>query len=340
MSTRRALLSGLAGLALAPLALPSGGEAVERGTERAVKVSAYPFSAFSPREADLRQFGALTFLGGLELKCSDPEFGGISSGVIDADGLGFLAASDHAHWIAGRFVEQDGVLSGIEQVRIAPMIAPNGRIMKDTRYFDAEGMARRGNEVFVGVERTHDILRFDLTKGFGARGQLSEVPPGMKTLSGNQGIEALGVMPKGSFKPGALIALAERAPRPDAKGDMPGWIIGPGGGELRVKRRDNFDLTDLNFLPSGDMLLLERRFVPFMGLSFRIRRIPLALVKPGALLDGEALIEVDLAQQIDNMEALMVHQDARGRTILTLMSDDNFSILQRTLVLRFAYEKA
>ena len=47
-----------------------------------------------------------TFLGGLELRSKDPEFGGISSGLIDADGRGFLAISDHAHWITGRFVEQ------------------------------------------------------------------------------------------------------------------------------------------------------------------------------------------------------------------------------------------
>lgn len=340
MSTRRALLSGLAGLALAPLALPAGGEAVERAAERAIKVSAWPFAALSPREPERRLFGALTFLGGLELKSSDPEFGGISAGVIDADGLGFLAVSDHAHWISGRFVEKDGVLSGVEQARIAPMIAPNGRIMKDTRYFDTEGMARRGTEVHVSCERVNAVLRFDLSKGFSARGEVIEVPAGLKRLSHNLGIEALGVMPKGSFKPGALIALAERAPKGDAKGDMPGWILGPEGGELRVKRREDFDLTDLAFLPSGDMLILERRYVPFVGLSFRLRRIPLALVRPGALLDGEVLIECDLEQQIDNMEVLMVHQDAKGRAILTLMSDDNFSILQRTLVLRFALNSA
>jgi hypothetical protein len=36
------------------------------------------------------------------------------------------------------------------------------------------------------------------------------------------------------------------------------------------------------------------------------------------------------------MEALDVHRNAAGETILTVMSDDNFSPLQRTLLLRFA----
>jgi hypothetical protein len=31
-----------------------------------------------------------------------------------------------------------------------------------------------------------------------------------------------------------------------------------------------------------------------------------------------------------------VHRDDDGRVILTLVSDDNFSILQRTLILEFA----
>jgi hypothetical protein len=86
------------------------------------------------------------------------------------------------------------------------------------------------------------------------------------------------------------------------------------------------------------MLLLERRFVPLFGIAFRIRRVPLATIRPGALLDGEVLIEADLGYQIDNMEALAVHR-AGGRTILTLFSDNNFSILQRTLILRFALDE-
>ncbi len=46
-------------------------------------------------------------------------------------------------------------------------------------------------------------------------------------------------------------------------------------------------------------------------------------------------MEADYGNQIDNMEGLGIHRDARGRTILTLISDNNRSILQRTLLLRF-----
>ena len=43
-----------------------------------------------------------------------------------------------------------------------------------------------------------------------------------------------------------------------------------------------------------------------------------------------------MSHEIDNMEALGVHTDAKGQTVLTLMSDDNFNgFLQRTLLLQF-----
>lgn len=309
--------------------------------ERAVTVEAQAFSGFSVFDSAKKQFGKLTFLGGLELRASDPEFGGISSALIDADGKGFVAISDHAHWIMGRFTAQGDVLTGVEQVRIAPMIAPNGRRMKDMRYFDSESLTRMGRHYYVGVERTHDIFRFDAVNGRpSGRGALIEVPKAMKGLNGNQGIEALGVMPPPSPFAGALIAIAERAPRTSSTDDIPGWLIGGKvPGEFRVKRIGSFDITDLGFLPGGDLLVMERRFTPFFGLGFRIRRIALANIKPGALLDGEVLIEADLSQQIDNMEALMIHRGESGKIILTLMSDDNFSLLQRNLVLRFAMDE-
>jgi hypothetical protein len=53
------------------------------------------------------------------------------------------------------------------------------------------------------------------------------------------------------------------------------------------------------------------------------------------MLDGDVLIEADLGFEIDNMEGLAVHQDG-GQTILTLISDDNFSFIQRTILLEFA----
>jgi hypothetical protein len=67
----------------------------------------------------------------------------------------------------------------------------------------------------------------------------------------------------------------------------------------------------------------------------RIRRVPQSAIAPGALVDGATLIFADMAYQIDNMEGLSVHRNQQGEIILTLVSDDNFSAVQRTLLLQF-----
>ena len=66
-----------------------------------------------------------------------------------------------------------------------------------------------------------------------------------------------------------------------------------------------------------------------------MRRIALGEIKPGAVVDGPVLFDVDLGYEIDNMEGLSVHRSASGEVVLTLISDDNFSAVQRTLLLQF-----
>ena len=47
------------------------------------------------------------------------------------------------------------------------------------------------------------------------------------------------------------------------------------------------------------------------------------------------MLEADLLYQIDNMEGLAITTDPDGTPRLTIVSDDNHSILQRNLLLEF-----
>ena len=60
-----------------------------------------------------------------------------------------------------------------------------------------------------------------------------------------------------------------------------------------------------------------------------------ATIRKGALVDGAVLLEADMAYQIDNMEGLDVWRRDDGALIVSLISDDNHSILQRNLYLEF-----
>ena len=59
------------------------------------------------------------------------------------------------------------------------------------------------------------------------------------------------------------------------------------------------------------------------------------MIAPGALADGEEIFAADMAHEIDNLEAIDVHVTEAGETVVTMLSDDNFSMLQRTLLLQF-----
>ena len=112
-------------------------------------------------------------------------------------------------------------------------------------------------------------------------------------------------------------------------------VGGPTPGQFSVRRTNNFDVSDAVLLPSGDLLLLERKFSLVEGIGIRIRRIALTSVAPDAVVDGPAIFEADLGHEIDNMEGIDAHVTPEGDTVLTMVSDDNFSIIQRTLLLQF-----
>jgi hypothetical protein len=82
-------------------------------------------------------------------------------------------------------------------------------------------------------------------------------------------------------------------------------------------------------------LVLERKFSLLSGIGIRIRRIALTSVAPGAVVDGPPIFDADLGHQIDNMEGIDAYVTPDGETVLTMVSDDNFSMLQRTLLLQF-----
>ena len=48
-----------------------------------------------------------------------------------------------------------------------------------------------------------------------------------------------------------------------------------------------------------------------------------------------SIFNADLGQEIDNMEGIDAHVTPEGDTVLTMVSDDNFSMIQRTLLLQF-----
>jgi len=302
--------------------------------EKRITIKAEPIDAFERGQPSRQRFGELTFRGGLVLTSSERTFGGLSALRVHDDGARFIACSDRALWLRGRIVYRHGRPRGIAEAVMSPILDADGR---PARQWDTESMAGDGDTLHIGLERTPPgILRFDFgAKGLLARGRLIPVPPELRDLPVNRGIEALVFVPEAFRLRGTLIAFSERGLT--EAGDFRAFLIGgPTPGPFAVKRSGEYDITDAAILPGGDILILERFFAPERGLAMRIRRLRLSEIGPGSLVDGPVLLEADMRFQIDNMEALGVHLTRSGETRLTLMSDNNYLPIQRTLLLQFA----
>jgi hypothetical protein len=303
-----------------------------------IDVEARPIASFDLHDRSHVQFGSLRYRSGLVLTSKFKDFGGLSALRLDAAGEKFTAISDKGDWFTGRIVYSGDAMVGLADVESAPILGADGKPLGARGWYDTESLAFDGGTAYVGLERVNQIVKFDFGRnGIRAWGTPIALPAGVRKLPNNRGLEAM-VVPRSGPLAGTLIAISERGL--DAAGNIVGFLIGgklydKTPGSFAVHRTDPYDVSDAVLLPSGDLLLLERRFSWTGGLGVRIRRISLAAIAPGAVVDGPVLFEADLGYEIDNFEGIDAHVTPAGDTVLTLVSDDNFSILQRTLLMQF-----
>jgi len=302
-------------------------------------VTAIPID-FDRDNPDRKEFGKLIYRGGFNLFAKTRQFGGYSGLIVDKTGTRLLAISDGGTWMRADFDYNGRKLAGLSNVTLGPILDKNGKPLRSDLERDAESMTLAGGDInqgtaLVGFERQHRILHYPFTpKSFGPPSGFVPLPPDAKSMRANQGFEAVAEISVGRLK-GTLVAFSERLT--DRNSNLKGWLIGgPSPGSITLKRIDGYDITDAAPLPDGGIVVLERRFRMSEGVKMRVRRIAPSEIKRGALISGETLLEAHDNLNIDNMEAIAAHRSAAGETVLTIMSDDNFSPLQRTLIMQFA----
>lgn len=309
-------------------------------TVQSIEVVARPIAGFERLDASRTRFGPLEWIGGLVLTSNDPRFGGWSGLVLDADGSRLVAVSDAGTWMTADVVYRNGRPYGLAQARLGPLKARDGGPLKRDRDRDAEAvLLRRGTvgrgQLLVAFEQNHRLGVFEIGKdGVAPPSRYLALPRDAQRMNSLKGLEAIAQVQAGRLK-GATIAIAEHLL--DADGHHSGWIISDGGASrFAITDIGGFSPTDAVGLANGDVVLLERRFRWTEGVKMRIRRIRSDEIVANGVVKGEVLIEANMSQEIDNMEAISAHYAQDGSTILTIMSDDNFnSFLQRTLLLQF-----
>lgn len=290
--------------------------------------------ALDPENPDRRRLGDLVYLGGLVLTSPDERFGGLSGLVIGTDGWHMLAVSDRGQWVGARLIhDRAGVLIGIGEAEITPLGDGDGEPLSG-RLGDAEAIAAlAGGGYAVSFERRHRIL---LYPGYpfapgNNRGKPLTPPQTLADAPHNKGVEALT-----EIEPGLLLALTEGMFAGVKR--LQGWLISTRESppeSLSYATEGELRPTALAKIPGGDLLVIERAYSLAGGLRVRLMRLDDAAIAPGATLRAKEIARFDASLTVDNFEGLAVRRDDRDRLLVYLISDDNFSGLQRTLLLQF-----
>ena len=315
----------------------------ELSETRAIAVTATPVD-FDPSEPETIHFDRMRWIGGLVLKSNSPYFGGYSGLSLNRAGTHLFAISDTGTWLDADLTIKDGRPAGLANAQVGPILDGKGAPLSGKRNQDAEGLAAQtpgadDGGYLISFERDHRMLRYRFANDALNAGEAIPLPSGVRALPANEGLEGLATLRAGPWR-GAILTFAEnRQVRPD---ETVGWLIKDGQArELRLDATEGFSVTDLAPLANGDVLVLQRRFHnPLDGIHMRLARIAGGDIQPGALVKPEILLEADGRRNIDNMEGLAVVEQPGGETIVTMISDDNFNPLQRTVLLQFALEAA
>lgn len=266
----------------------------------------------------------LRLIEGWTLESDDVEFGGLS-GLLATD-AGLLVISDKGALIELQF--ESGVPLA---ARIRPL--PGGCGESEVRLQrDTESLAR-DNEgaVWIGFEYRNAICRIDASL---TRATALVQPNQMRGWPHTGGAEAMTRLRDGRFVILAERGSGQRLDKPLLVFDGDPTRMGTRARELRYLPPPRYRPTEIAELPDGSLLILHRRFRPPLNFSTILSVMPAAALDGDRPLRARAIALLKAPGIHENFEALAV-EEREGRITIWLASDDNFSPLQKTYLLKF-----
>lgn len=315
---RRLFLGFLLFVALGPLP----GRAVRYAVQRDDQVARAIPVHFSGRPS-----GALRFVQGWQLVSPNSRFGGFSALARIAPGQ-FLLVGDNGVWTR-MTLGDDGVVSELAIHNLPrPFHYPTGKLYRDSEslVFDPEN-----GKSWIGLEHINQIWRLspDMT-----RVESRSRPKAMARWPLNSGPEAMV-----RLADGRTIIFSEKAdadPRGTEALIYHGDPAVPGEAPLRFfyDAQGKGLISDAAPLPDGRILIVHRRlgFNPVFTTIIAIADP--ADIESDGVLRSRPIGRVPLALA-DNFEGAVVAVMG-GRPYLWLVSDNNFNVWQRSLLLQFA----
>ena len=264
----------------------------------------------------------LTAVGRIVLKLDLEGFGGLSGIEVFPSG-DFLAITDQGKFIEGSITRLDGEIRSATIFPLSPILDSKGNPLTG-HHTNAEGLAIGPNgSIYIAFEGNHRIMQHATRT---AAGQFLPKHPDFRTLQSNSGLEALAINADG-----IMLTIPERS----GKETRPFPVYQFSGAEwsqtTSIPRDGQFLVTGADFGPDGRFYVLESAFKVPTGFSTRIRRFNFV---NNTLTEGKTLL-VTRTNRLDNMEGISVWADESGQTRLTLVSDNNFNPLLRTVIAEY-----
>ena len=261
------------------------------------------------------------------------KFGGYSGLAILPDGR-FLAIADNGHFLT--FAPPGGRKSK----------AILGELLKDPRddkrNVDTESVTRdpQTGNFWAGLEFTNGIVRFG--PNWKESGRVK--PEAMADWAPNSGAEALV-----RLKDGRFVVLSEGAREWIVPNTHHGVLFnddpvenGGKGQRFIFEGPTAFKPVDMAQMPDGRVLVLLRTLIWPIPQRFAAR---LAIGDPSQIREGGTWKVTEVARlasdlPVDNFEGMAIEQRDDGHLIVWLISDDNQSPLQRTLLWKLVVDPA
>lgn len=264
------------------------------------------------------------FVQSYRWQIDDSAFGGLSGLELAPDGSEFVALSDRGTiWRGAIERDADGAIRSLRADPPVVLQNQSGRALR-TGESDAEGLAlATDGSVFISFEGLHRVAHYPRDDGPSAP---LPRPEAFRALQSNSGLEALAINAEG-----ALFTLPERSGKLTRPFPVFRYRDGIWDQPFAIPRDGDWLPVGADFGPDGRFYLLERDFWGLLGFLSRVRVFD---ISEDRIAGGEVLVQTRAGRH-DNLEGLSVWRDALGAIRLTMVSDDNFRLFQRTEIVEY-----
>lgn len=286
-----------------------------------VQVKADPVQFGPAEELAQRLPEGVTFEGGWHLTSPNAAFGGLSGLAVLPDG-NLLSVADVGEffWLGMKDGKPDGT------GKLALMRGPENELLQGKAMGDSEGLDVRGKLALVSFERTHRISAFALDAcGANAReAEITALPPDFhgQKIQPNLGAEALATTPGGQIRFG-IEHLGD--------GQSPIGMVG-GPNQAGWTGRTGHDPQGYSFVGMDELKMGDKTYEFHLYRTWDPVRGTRNVVRWN---DGhEFYITAPLSPR-DNFEGIAAQKLQNGHVRVWIISDDNFSAHQQTLLYAF-----